>query len=216
MPSFATMFRAIVMVAVAALVFKASQLYGPSAEQVKGFAVRATELAQSAWSNSRSKVKNADALPAADERSAAPSFSQTIQAPAADIAVTAPPLASQAAAPKSPAAVIPSTSTPAAQGPPITPVAEPASPSAANMSKDRVQELLSRLEQLGGTDPKVAPWGSSGHLFRCCCRAPLGNSPTVTQHFESVAAEPALAVQQVVAQVEAWRIARQDTDVLRY
>jgi hypothetical protein len=216
MPSFTTMFRAIVMVAAGALVFKGWQLYGPSTEQVKAFAVRATEMAQSAWNNSHSKNKNADAQASGEQHSVAPPFSQTIQAPAADIAVTAPPLASQARASKSPAAVIPSTSTPASQTPSITPLAEPASPAAANMSKDRVQELLSRLEQLGGTDPKVAPWGSSGHLFRCCCRAPLGNSPTVTQHFESVAAEPALAVQQVVAQVEAWRTAQRDDGVLRY
>jgi hypothetical protein len=38
----------------------------------------------------------------------------------------------------------------------------------------------------------------------------------VTQHFESVAAEPALAVEQVVAQVEAWRTARQNNGLLRY
>ena len=75
---------------------------------------------------------------------------------------------------------------------------------------------MSRLEQLGGADPKVAPWGSSGHLFRCCCQAPLANSPAVTQHFESVAAEPALAVEQVVAKVEAWRTAQRNGGVLRY
>ena len=32
----------------------------------------------------------------------------------------------------------------------------------------------------------------------------------MTQHFESVAAEPALAVEQVVAKVEAWQIAQRD------
>jgi hypothetical protein len=203
------------MIAVGAVVFKGWQLYGPSTEQVKTFAARASEMAQAAWNHYHAKDKNADAQPPAEQRSAAPAFTQTIQPPAADIAVAAPPLAKQLSA-LSPPVVVPSTSAPAAQAPPITPLAEAAPPAAAMTSDERVQALLSRLEQLGGADPKVAPWGSSGHLFRCCCQAPLGNSPTVTQHFESVAAEPALAVEQVVAQVEAWRTARQNNGLLRY
>jgi hypothetical protein len=216
MPSFTTLFRAIVMIAVGAAVFKGWQLYGPSTEQVKTFAARAAEMAQSAWNNYHAKDKNADPELVTKQRSAAPAFAQTIQPPAADLAVTAPPLAAQRPA-SSPPVVVPSTSSaPAAQAPPITPLAEAAPPAAATTGDDRVQALLSRLEQLGGSDPKVGPWGSSGHLFRCCCQAPLGNSPTVTQHFESVAAEPALAVEQVVAQVEAWRTARQNNGLLRY
>ena len=97
---------------------------------------------------------------------------------------------------------------------PITPLAETAPATGTN--DDRVKTLMSRLEQLGGADPKLAPWGSSGHLFRCCCQAPLANSPAVMQHFESVAAEPALAVEQVVAKVEAWRTAQRNGGVLRY
>jgi hypothetical protein len=97
---------------------------------------------------------------------------------------------------------------------PITPLTENAP--ATGLKDGRVQALLSRLEQLGGADPKLAPWGSSGHLFRCCCQAPLANSPAVSQHFESVAAEPALAVEQLVAKVEAWRTAQRNGGVLRY
>jgi hypothetical protein len=108
---------------------------------------------------------------------------------------------------------IPSASTPATQAS-ITPLSQTAP--ATGIDDDRVKLLMSRLEQLGGTDPKVAPWGSSGHLFRCCCQAPLANSSAVTQHFESVAGEPALAVEEVVAKVEAWRTAQRAGGVLRY
>ena len=38
----------------------------------------------------------------------------------------------------------------------------------------------------------------------------------MTQHFESVAAEPAAAVEQVLAKVEAWKVAQRDGGTLRY
>src|SRR6185369_4765830 len=107
---------------------------------------------------------------------------------------------------------IPSTSTQMTQAP-ITPLTQVASTTGAD--DDRVKTLMSRLQQLGGSDPKVAAWGSGGHLYRCCCQAPLANSPAVTQHFESVATEPALAVEQVVAKVEAWRTAQRNGGILR-
>ncbi len=75
---------------------------------------------------------------------------------------------------------------------------------------------MKRLEQLGAADTHLSPWGSEGQLFRFSCRAPLANAPTMTQHFESVAAEPSLAVEQVVAKVEAWRVAQRDGGTLRY
>lgn len=215
MPSFKTMFRAIVMVAVGAAVFKGWQLYGPSTEQVKTFAVRATELAQSAWNDYQGKGKNLEAQPQDGQRSVAPAFAQTMQPPTADVSVTAPPLAAQTPPVNQSAGVVPSTAAPPTQAPPITPINETIPATATSTADDRVHALLSRLEQLGGADPKVAPWGSSGHLFRCCCQAPLGNSPAVTQHFESVASEPALAVEQVVAQVEAWLTARRSDSLLR-
>lgn len=214
MPSFTTVVRAIVMVAVGAAVFKGWQLYGPSNEQVKNFAVRATEMAQSAWKDHQGKGKTADDQPLVEQNSGPPAFAQTIQPPTADASVTAPPLAVQTPPARS-AGVVPSTAAPQAPAPPITPVTETAPPAAATAGDDRVHALLSRLQQLGTADPKVAAWGSSGHLFRCCCQAPLASSPAVTQHFEAVAAEPALAVQQVVAQVEAWQTARRNDGLLR-
>jgi len=211
MPSFTTVFRAAVMLAVGAIVFKAWQMYGPPAEQVKSVAARAVDMAQAAWKNFQAPDKAAK--PSAQPPVGAPPFAQTTQPSAGQVAISPPALSPQTLTPSPPAVAIPSTSAPATPAP-ITPLAEKAPATGAN--DDRVKTLMSRLEQLGGADPKVAPWGSSGHLFRCCCQAPLANSPAVMQHFESVAADPALAVEQVVAQVEASRTAQRSGAVLRY
>jgi hypothetical protein len=215
MPSFTTFFRAIVMLVVGVVGFKGWQMYGPPTDQVKSAAMRAVDFAQAAWKNFQSTDKPTQQT--VQPQAPAPPFVQTLQPPAADVAV-APPLSTstQSLSPNPPIGSIPSTSAPAPQTP-VTPLAatSPAS-GAASANDDRVKALVSRLEQLGGADPKVSSWGSGGHLYRCCCQAPLGNSPAVTQHFESVAAEPALAVEQVVAKVEAWRTAQRGGGVMRY
>ena len=56
---------------------------------------------------------------------------------------------------------------------------------------------MSRLQKLGAADTNLAPWGSDGHMYRFSCRAPLANAPAMTQHFESVADQPTVAVEQV-------------------
>jgi hypothetical protein len=211
MPSFTTIFRATVMLAVGAIVFKGWQLFGPPAEQVKSVAARAIDMAQAAWKNFQSPDKAAK--PAAQSQGVTPPFARATQPPAGEVAITPPALSTQTLTPSPPTGAIPSTSAAATQAP-ITPLAQTAP--ATGLSEDRVKTLLSRLEQLGGADPKLAPWGTGGHLYRCCCQAPLANSPAVTQHFESVAAEPALAVEEVVAKVEAWRTAERSRDVLRH
>jgi hypothetical protein len=76
-------------------------------------------------------------------------------------------------------------------------------------------ELMSRLAQLGAADTKMVPWGDGGQLYRFTCRAPLTNAPIMTQHFESVAAEPTQAVERVVAKLEKWRVAQRDGGTLR-
>lgn len=212
MPSFTTLFRAIVMLAVGAGVFKGWQLYGPSTEQVKKVAVSAIEMAQTAWNNYQSKDKAAPQM--AEQQAAAPPFSQATLAPAAEGPMTAPALSTQSLSPSSPLEMAPIGSAAAPSGQQsITPLAGSAPPAGTN--EDRIHTLLSKLEQLGGSEPTVAAWGSGGHLFRCSCQAPLANAPAVKQHFESVAAEPALAVEQVVAKVEAWRTAQRDSTMLR-
>ena len=74
MPSFTTIFRAGVMLAVGAIVFKGWQLYGPPAEKVKSIAVRAVDMAQAAWKNFQTPDKAAD--PAAEPPAGAPPFAQ--------------------------------------------------------------------------------------------------------------------------------------------
>jgi hypothetical protein len=211
MPSFTTIFRATVMLVMGAVAFKGWQLYGPPAGQVKSVAARAVDMAQAAWKNFQ--TPDEAAKPTAEPKAGAPPFAQALQPPAAGVAIAPPALSAQTLTPNPSIGAISSTSAPASQSP-ITPLAKAAP--VAGPNEDRVKTLLSRLEQLGGADPKLSPWGTGGHLYRCCCQAPLVNSPAVTQHFESVAAEPALAVEQVLAKVEAWRTAQRSGGVLRY
>jgi hypothetical protein len=210
MPSFTTIYRAVVMLAVGAIVFKGWQLYGPSAEQVKSVAVRAVDMAQTAWKNFHSSDKDAQSV--APVRVGAPPIAQTNQQSVAEVAIVPPALSQQSLTPIPSGDLAPIVSAPSSQ-PPITPLA--ATGPAASTNDERVDALMSRLRQLGGTDPKLAPWGSSGHLHRCSCQAPLANSTAVKQHFESVATEPALAVEQVVAKVEAWQMAQRNVSLLR-
>ncbi len=215
MPSFQTIYRATVMLAVGAIVIKGWQLYGPSADQVKSAAVSAMDMAETAWKNWQ---KPGNAPPPADARGAAPSFpNASPQAPAMPPVTLAPsaPLLSPAPAEN---ATANASSAPAA---PMTANQVPATQPMEQVTRDpatiaeRVPALLSRLEQLGAADPKVSPWGSSGRLYRCSCGAALANSPAFTQHFEAVATEPALAVEQVVAKVQAWQTAQRNVATLR-
>jgi hypothetical protein len=212
MPSFQTIYRAIVMLAVGVIVVKGWQLYGPSADQVKSAAMSAMDMAETAWKNWQKPGEAS--RPATDAQESAPPFAKATQQPAATASLApSAPLLSQAPSSVVPANAVPAASIPASQ-PTIVPPTEQVS-QASTATDDRMPALLSRLEQLGATDPKVAPWGSSGHLYRCSCGAALANSPAFTQHFESVATEPALAVEQVVAKVETWRTARRDDAALR-
>jgi hypothetical protein len=75
----------------------------------------------------------------------------------------------------------------------------------ATRGERELDALLAELTKLGVHEPKLAPWGSGGQLYRFCCRATWGQSPQISRHFESVAAEPAVAVEKVLAQVTSWR-----------
>jgi hypothetical protein len=211
MPSFTTIYRAVVMLGAGAIIFKGWQLYGPSAEQVKSAVVSAVDMAEAAWKGREGAAAETRALSAVPPPMAPPFANTTQLAPPQPEAVSAPLLAS-ANSGRLPADIGASAAIPA--GPePVAPAAEKVPP-ASNPSDARLQALLSRLAQLGGAEPNLAAWGSSGNLFRFCCRAAIGNSPSLTQHFESVAEEPAAAVEQVVAKVEAWRNSRRNNSML--
>jgi hypothetical protein len=194
MPSMQTIYRAIIMVAVGVVAVKAWHLYGPTNEQVKSTLTQVVETVQSAI-NSR-QTPSANAPP--DPRLSAPPIAAAPQA--------TPPPAS--AAPAEPPRLLPQATPPAAAN------IEPQN--ALGAGCDPVPQLLSRLQSLGATNTNLAPWGGNGSLYRFTCRAPLASAPAMTQHFESIAAEPAAAVEQVLAKVEAWRVAQRDGGILRY
>ena len=207
MPSLTTIFRAVVMLAVGAVVFKGWQMYGPPTEQGENdgrasrrYGTGGVEEFSGARTRMRSRQLSRRRLRRhLLKRLSRPRMTRAIVPPA----LSTPDTHAEPADGRSSHCVCAVDAV--AHYATGCDIAAPAS-----TSDDRVQTLMSRLEQLGGADPKIGTWGSSGHLFRCCCQAPLANSPAVTQHFESVAAEPALAVEQVVAKVEAWRTAQRD------
>jgi hypothetical protein len=198
MPSLATVYRAIVMVAAGVIVVKGWQHYGPTPEQVKTIGGRAVELAEIAWN----KVQPNAAEPAASDDPR--------------LAVAAPP-AAQPAATNPPAAIIPATAiepapllaAPSGNLETVATGGDASSP--AQQTADRLPALYSRLKELGATDLTLSPWGSGGQLYRFHCRAALGDSPQFARHFEAVASEPRAAVAWTVAKVEAWRATQHDS-----
>jgi hypothetical protein len=210
MPSMQTMFRAVVMVVVGAIVVKGWTLYGPTNEQVKKTFAQGKELVNS-FIDSHQQGAGSEMT---DPRLASPR--PAMANPGTASVATAPPLAppipmAQTEAPK----LLPEN----AIVPPMQAAPAPTSPAAnasafdkstqATDSTDRVSELISHLRQLGAADTNLTPWGG-GKMYRFSCRAPLASAPAMTQHFESVAAEPEKAVAEVVAKVEAWRVAQRD------
>jgi hypothetical protein len=191
---------------------------------VKTGTVNIIEMAESGW-----KGRSGDNDQTTGSKgSEAPAYSNTAQTspaidparPAAATLTQSAPTAPSAAAgalSNSPLPVTPAliTPTPAEKAPDASPPAAP-STLADGPAQDRVPALLSHLEKLGAAEPKLAAWGDSGHLYRFSCRAALADSPSLTRHFESVAEEPAAAVEQVVAKVEAWRTAQRVDASMRY
>jgi hypothetical protein len=194
MPSFTTVFRAIVMLSAAIIIVEGWQLYGPSAQQMKSWTAGAVERVHLALS------ERPQLAPATSELASEPKAIEKLPAVSPSILAPSP-------------GRFEATEFPAV--PPILPqpvvmaglAAEDLiqSPQGAGIDSERMPVLLARLEQLGAVDPQLAAWGSSGQLYRFCCRAALADMPTYTRHFESVAEEPLLAVKEVVAKVEAWR-----------
>ncbi len=196
MPSLTTVYRAIVMIVAGVIVVQGWQLYGPSAEQVTTFATAAFEKAQAAWNGSGQQAASTSSV-AVDPRGAAP--------PLAEAAAVVPP--SIGSAPQ----LVP---LPNAGADTTTGISEPAGvapvPSTPTTEEDAVAKLLTQLQTLGAADAQIVDWGSSGQLYRCCCRAKFAETSPLARHFEAVADERTAAVEQVVAKVEAWRTEQQN------
>lgn len=214
MPSFQTILRATVMAAVVAVVVKGWQLYGPTNEQVKSAVAQATDVGRAILDRWKQEPKAA----IEDPRLAMPraQLAAPTANPPSTAQATAPQLlpATQPEAPK----LLPESGVASSVGPSqsTTTAANQTTPLSDSAAKDRMPDLMSRLAQLGAADTNMAPWGDGGQMYRFSCRAPLTNAPIMMQHFESVAAEPTQAVEQVVAKLEAWRVAQRDGGTLRY
>jgi hypothetical protein len=177
MQSLKTMYRIVVMGVTLAIVVMGWRLYGPSAAKTKSLVLSAME-----WTEARLRGTEhvAEAKPQAQSIAAAP--------------LAAPPVAA--------AANPPALLTVSAEQP-----GDGALRSNTATGDDRLKKLLAQLDALGAREPKLSTWGDSGKLYRFCCQASWGSSPQFSRHFESIAVEPAAAVEQVLAEVDAWRTA---------
>jgi hypothetical protein len=204
MTKLATFFRLIVMMIAAVIAVEGWQRYGPSTTQLKSLATRALEVAQHSLKTSDLAGTASPGL-VANQPQDAPGGLTT---PAPESGVTLP-VAATTELPTAPAIFAPAT--------PVTAIgtASTKKPATTNPDADRLPALMSRLEELGGVEPELVAWGSSGQLYRFCCQAELSDAPNLKRHFESVAAEPSAAVQDVIAKVEAWRAAERNGSGLR-
>jgi hypothetical protein len=198
MPKFTTIYRTIVMVVAAVIAVEGWQRYGPSHSQVRSLATRALEIAHDALNTPKPRPEERPGLAPATAGIAHP-FS-TAQQPAA---IGSTPGGS-GEIPRAPEIFAPA----APEQPIVETSIEP--PDATAAGTDRLSALMNRLEQLGGVEPRLVSWGSGGQLYRFCCQAALEGAPNVKRHFESVAPERTIAVEEVVAKVEAWRAAQHD------
>lgn len=110
----------------------------------------------------------------------------------------------------------------ASLAPPIPPervAVDPAAPQVAapteSVDAAALRPLLAQLIDFGVGEYELRRWGSSGNLYRFRCAAPLAGDLQHSQQFEAIAASPTETVQQVLADVAAWRLARHDTRLTR-
>lgn len=75
-------------------------------------------------------------------------------------------------------------------------------------SADALARSEQRLRELGAEQYRLETWGESGRLFRCTARVVLPGRRRGLRHFSAVAAGPAQAVDDLLKQVEDWRVAQ--------
>lgn len=88
------------------------------------------------------------------------------------------------------------------------PLPETAPAKAPSTLAERVEPLLTQLRQIGVAEYALERWGGDGKLYRFHCEMPIAGG-SLTQQFEAVTANPEASVEQVVAEVSQWRLARQ-------
>jgi hypothetical protein len=78
-----------------------------------------------------------------------------------------------------------------------------------------VEPLLAKLRSWGVAKYALETWGSGGNLYRFHCEMPLAADAALTQQFEAVAETPRATIEQVVAEVTTWQLARQEPGPIR-
>jgi hypothetical protein len=201
MESFRTLYRLVVMSAAAVIAYIGWQHFGVPADRLKSLARQAIDVAQRSLDENR--PANGSATLASDPASVAPQFAQQSVSPGPIApAATSAPVQQSTVAPASLAA----PALIAGEPPPgIGPVAgrvETPAPEA------KLVALYARLDQLGVHKRQLVDWGENG-LHRFTCAAAVVDTPRFSRHFEAIAPEPQMAVEQVLAKVEAWRASQQ-------
>lgn len=215
MTSFQTFFRAVVMLATLGIVAKAWHLYGPSVDELGTIAQRAVQVADDLWAEyeQRGTAATSDVH---DPRLGAPGIASAPRPPAAvpqqPVLIAAaetrgPDFAQQAVAvsPIAPSSTPAALSSPPSSISPPQAIVEPAPVGPVPRQDDRLQAAAARLAQLGARDQELQPWGNDGRWYRFSCSATWVDAPNYSRHFEAVSADPAQAVEQVEAEIEAWR-----------
>lgn len=195
MQTLKSMYRILVMGTTLAIVVMGWRLYGPSAAQCKTIALRGLDFVQTQLQPVQEQKGK--------QPERAPTALQPVVPMAAPIsAVTSPPLlAVRPVANDGPS----KSDLLGDSGGGAIAIADEYSPSGLPVEDFALKAMLTRYTELDIKDPKLAPWGASGQLYRFCCRATWGESPHFSRHFESVAPEPAKAIEQVLTQVSVWR-----------
>ena len=186
MASFQTFFRTVVMLATLGLLAKLWYHHGPTVEELQVIGARVSEIAQQAWADYWQSRDGGSSL--AGEPPAAP-------APFAPPNDALQPIHAEPSATRLP------TPSPVQLAVAVAPALAATPPP----SGDPVQKTLDELSQWGVRDQELQPWGTSGRLYRFSCSAPWARSPSFSRHFEAVADSQLAAVEQVAAEIRAWR-----------
>ncbi len=213
MSSLQTFFRTVVMLATLGIVAKIWFLYGPSIGEMQTIGGRVAELAQQTWSDYWKGSNSGTPLAADSPGAAVPA--PFVPSGGAMQPIPLPPLSATAPGPVQLANGL------GKDAPPVAPQLSPAPanstapagaallPMQGSAGTDRLTAGVKRLSDLGVRNQQVRPWGSGGALYRCTCDAPWPAAPNYSRHFEAVASTAEAAVEQVTAEITAWRTSQQ-------
>ena len=212
MDTLRTAFRLVVMLVAIGIGYKAWQHFGPPADELKSFVLRALDAARTALDSPNDG--DATAL-TADPRPMAPTFGAPMPTPVGTGQVMqaqalVPADALTAPAPISPPALATPPSVLPAPNPPESDASLNTVQGTAGPDEDPLKSLYSRLEQLGARGPQLAAWGNGGQMYRFSCQASPAGIENFNRHFDAIASDPQAAVEAVIAKVEAWRNAQND------